>query len=118
MLAYDLLHLEGALDRAEERQQRLEDLFSGQASPGDAAAMLAAMETEVAVRALLARIHRYLRGMSTLQLRQPETLALLAIDSRLRELERSLAGGATPQRDLLAAALASQLSSILGGRAA
>ena len=118
MLAYDLLHLEGALDRAEERQQRLGALFTGQASPGDAAAVLAAMETEVAVRALLARIHHYLRGMSTPQLRQPDTLALLTIDSRLRDLERSLAGGATPQRDLLAAALASQLCSILGGRAA
>jgi len=118
MLAYDLLRLEGALDRAEERQQGLADLFAGRSSPDDAATMLAAMQTEVAVRALLAGIHRQLCGMSTLQLRQPAGLALLAIDSRLRDLERSLAGGATPQRDLLATALAAQLGSVLGGRAA
>lgn len=118
MLAYDLLRLEGALDRAEKRQKRLTDLFEGRAGPDDAAAVLGGMETEVAVRALLSHIHRHLRGMPTPQLRQPEALALLTIHSRLRDLERSLASGATPQRDLLAATLASQLCSILGERAA
>ncbi|MEQ8517036.1 MAG: DNA polymerase III subunit delta' [Chromatocurvus sp.] len=118
LLAHDLLRADGALDQAEEQQRRLTDLFEGRGSPGDAAAVLSAMETEAAATALLKQLNRYLRALPARQLREPKARALLAMDSRLRDLQRAVAGGATPQRDLLGATLVAQLERILGeGRA-
>jgi len=76
--------------------------------------MLSAMEPAAAVGNLLARLHGYLRKLSSEELRGQQAHALFALDSRLRDLQRAIAGGATPQKELLGDALASELTGILG----
>lgn len=116
--ADELLRGDDALDQAEERQAVLSDLFAGRARPADAARVLSAMDTGNAASVLLARLHRHLRELSAEQLRQPQALALLTLEARLRDLQRAIAGGATPQRELFAATVAAQVTGILGeGRA-
>lgn len=116
--ADELLRDDDALVQAEERQRCLSALFAGQGSPGETAAILSGMETGAAVQALLSQLHRYLRDLPAAQLREPRARALMAMDRRLRDLQRAVAGGATPQRDLLGATLAAQLEGILGEGAA
>lgn len=113
-----LLQSDDALQAAEERQALLSDLFAGRGNAAEAARMLSALDAEDAVKTLRARLHQYLRQLPTARLREPRARALLALDNRLRELQRSLAGGATPQRELLAATLVAQLDGILGADAA
>ena len=115
--AQDLLRREDALARAEKHQVLLEALVTGRAEPGDIDGMLAAMDAEEAVRSLLATLHGYLRTLSSKQLRGPGARALLKLDERLNNLLRALLGGATPQKELLAATLAAQLSEAFGSTA-
>ncbi|TCO72754.1 DNA polymerase III subunit delta' [Chromatocurvus halotolerans] len=109
-----LLRVDGALDQAEAQEQMFSRLFDGEGEPTDVATMLSGMDPGAAVSGLLVRLHRHLRELPCDELRGQRAHALFALDSRLRDLQRAIAGGATPQKELLGAALASELAGILG----
>lgn len=114
LLADFLLRGDGALDEAEAQHRLFAALFAGKGEPTDVATMLSAMEPGAAVSGLLVRLHGHLRELPSEELRGQQAQALFALDSRLRDLQRAIAGGATPQKDLLGNALASELTGILG----
>lgn len=114
LLADRLLAVDGALDEAEAHHQLLSLLFAGEGESTDVARMLSAMEPGAAVADLLVRLHGHLRELSSEDLRGQQAHALFAFDSRLRDLQRAIARGATPQKELLGDALASELKGILG----
>lgn len=114
LLADSLLTTEGALESAEARHQLISALFAGKGDQAEIAALLSTMDADTLVSELLAQLHNHLRALSGEQLRAQTACALLDVDGRLRDLQRAIAGGATPQKELLGSALTNQLTGILG----
>lgn len=114
LLADLLLNGDGTLQAAEAQHRQMQELFAGRGDPIDVAALLSQLDPEAAVGDLLARLHQHLRELSSAELRGQKARSLFALENRLRDLQRAIAGGATPQKELLGAALASDLTGILG----
>jgi len=109
-----LLTDDGALQAAEAQHRQMSGVFAGKGDQTEVASMLSSMDAEAAVSDLLARLHHHLRELSSEKLREQKAHSLFALESRLRDLQRAIAGGATPQKDLLGASLACELTDILG----
>jgi len=113
--ADSLLRSDDALQAAEALQETLSELFQGGGNPSRTASVLGALDTDDAAKALRVELHARLRRLPAARLREPRARALLALDTRLLNLQQAMVSGATPQRDLLVATLVAQLHEILGG---
>jgi DNA polymerase-3 subunit delta' len=82
-----------------------------------ALAALLTLELQPALAELAAAVSGYLRDCDAPSLRRPGQRALFAYLDGLRRLQRAVAGGANPQRELLLAQLLAQLAGILGSSA-
>ncbi len=117
LTAEHLLRDDDALQAAEALQKALSGLLQGRADPVQAIGVLGDLDAGTVVQALRQQLYCRLRELSAANLREPGARALLLLDTRLQTLQRAIAGGATPQRDLLVSTLVAQLHGILGGAA-
>jgi DNA polymerase-3 subunit delta' len=115
--ARDLLDDDSGLQVLQRRRDCLRGFISGEHRDRDAVAtVLQGLSAEETVTVLLQVVHAQtvaVAGAGDEQSRG-RLRVLLTAEAELRRLQRALDAGATPQRDLLPAALAARLQTLLG----